>query len=161
LKISFLTLNPYIKVYNLQTSCNDLAKNYKIENKTWPGLESGLSAILSFKHDLAFSLSIRYNTSQYDIQSRYFTDILYFVTLEKTFRDKYRVGIVSVPGPKIFTYNGAEVNGADFHTLYDGQVLMSQFPVWFRFGYTFSSGKNREKINRDKEEVENLRKKGF
>lgn len=162
LKVGFLTLNPLIRIYSFHTSGNDLAKRYNIEPRNRPGLESGLSAILSFKHDVAFSGTFQYNTSKYDIQSRYFSDMTYFLSLEKTFKKNFKAGIAgAIPFTKTFTYNGSEINSMDFHSLYEGQVLMASLPVWFRVGYTFSSGKNKEKINREKEEVENLRKKGF
>jgi hypothetical protein len=161
-KISFLTLNPFIKVYSLHTLGNDLAKNHSIENKTRSGLETGLSAIASFSHDLAFSINFQYNTSLYNLQSRTFSDMVYFLSLEKTFRKKFKAGIASaIPFTRSFTYSGSEVSGSDFHSLYEGKVIMSGFPIWFKLGYQFGSGKNREKINREKEDVENLRKKAF
>jgi len=80
----------------------------------------------------------------------------------KTFKQKFKVGIVSViPFTKIFTYQGSEINGSNFHAFYDGKVKMSVISVWFKLSYQFSSGKNRDKINRDKEEIDNLQKKGF
>lgn len=161
-KSGFLTLNPFIKAYNLCTFGNEIAMNHNIGNRIKPGLESGLSVIASFRHDLAFSMNIQYNTSQYDIQSRYFTDVTYFFTLEKTFRDKFKAGLASaIPFTRSFIYNGSEVSGPDFNSLYEGKVIMSAIPVWFRLGYQFSSGRSREKISREKEEVESLRKKGF
>lgn len=161
-KLGFITLNPFIKAYRLHTSGNRIAKDHNIENRIKPGLESGLSAIASFSHDLALAVNIQYNTSQYDIQSRYFTDITYFLTMEKTFRDKFKVGIASaIPFTRSFTYNGSEVRSENFHSRYEGKVIMSKIPVWIRLGYQFSSGQNREKISREKEEVENLKKKWF
>jgi Outer membrane protein beta-barrel family/CarboxypepD_reg-like domain/TonB-dependent Receptor Plug Domain len=162
LKLSILTLNPYLKAYSLSTSGNDIAKYYSVENKTRPGLESGLSAIASFKHDLSLSLTFQYNTPGYDIQTKSFTDISYFLTLEKTFRQKIKVGIASaIPFTRTFIYQGSEVTGPDFHTYYEGNVKMTAIPVWLRLSYQFSSGKDRNKINRDKEETDNLQKKGF
>lgn len=161
-KTGFLTLNPFIKAYMLHTFGNEIAREYNIKDRVKPGLESGFSAIASFKHGLAFSMNIQYNTSQYDIQSRYFTDITYFLTLEKSIRDKFKVGLASaIPFTHSFTYNGSETCALDFNATYEGKVIMSKIPVWFRLGYQFSSGKNREKISREKEEVESLRKKGF
>ena len=161
-KLGFLTLNPFIKIYSLHTSGNNLARDHKIENRIKMCLESGLSAIASFKNDLAFSLNIQYNTPQYDIQSQYFNDPIYYIRLEKTFMDKFKAGIASaIPFTRSFTYNGWEVSGSDFHSLYEGKVIRSKIPVWFRLGYQFSSGKNRNSIDRDKEEIENLKKKGF
>jgi outer membrane receptor protein involved in Fe transport len=162
LKISFLTLNPFIKAYSLKTYGNDIAKINSAENKMRPGFEPGLSAIASFKHDLSFSLNIQYKTPQYDIQSRSFSDAVYFLNIEKIIREKFRIGVASaIPFTRAFTYSGSEVNGPGFHSLYQGKVIMRRMPFWFKVGYQFNSGKNRDKINREKEDVENLRKKAF
>ena len=162
LKIGFLTINPYIKLFDLLTSGNNLAKYYSIRNKNSLGLESGLSVIGSFKHDFACSLTFQYNSSKHDIQGRSFSDMLYFLSIEKTFKQKIKAGIVSaIPFSKSFTYNGLKIDGPDFQSSYEGSVKMSAIPFWFKIGYQFNSGKIRNKISREKEEVDNLPKKGF
>lgn len=162
LKAGPLTLNPFIRIYDFFTSGNELARNHNIESRRKAGLESSMSVIMSFKHDLAFSGTFQYNTSKFDIQSRTFSDMTYFLSLEKTFMKKYRAGLASaIPFTRRFTYNGSEISTPEFHSLYQGEVLMTSLPIWFRLGYTFSSGNSREKISREKEEVQNLRKKGF
>ena len=162
LKIGFLTLNPYIKIFELQTSGNELAKYYSVEDKNRLCLESGLSAIASLKHDIACSLTLQYSTVKYDIQGSTFSDVLYFLSIEKTFKQKIKVGIVSaMPFTKSFTYNGSDIDGSNFQSSYVGNVRMSAIPIWFKLGFQFNSGKNRNKINREKEEIDNLPKKGF
>ena len=162
LKISFITLNPYIKLFDQQTRGNNLAKQYSIENKNRLGLESGLSAVASFKHDIACSLNLQYNNAKYDIQGSTFSDALYFLSIEKTFKQKIKVGIVSaMPFTKSFTYNGSKIVGSNFQSSYQGNVKMATIPFWFKFGYQFNTGKNRNKINREKEEIDNRQKKGF
>ena len=49
----------------------------------------------------------------------------------------------------------------DFHSAYKGDVKMSAIPFWFKLGFQFNSGKNRNKISREKEEIQNLPEKGF
>jgi len=162
MKISVLTLNPYIKLFDLQTKGNNLAKYYSIENKNRPGLESGLSVIASFKHDIACSLNFQYNSAKYDIQGCSFSDMLYFLSVEKTFKQKIKVGIVSaMPFTRSFTYNGSKTDGPNFQSSYEGNVKMSAIPFWFKLGFQFNSGKTRNKISREKEEIDNLPKKGF
>ena len=115
LKTGIITLNPYIKIFEIQTSGNDLAKKYSIDDKNRLGLESGLSAIASFKHDIACSLTLQYNSAKYDIQGSSFSDVLYFLSIEKTFKEKIKVGIVSaMPFTRSFTYNGSEIDGSGF-----------------------------------------------
>jgi outer membrane receptor protein involved in Fe transport len=162
LKISLLTLNPYFKISGLQTSGNDIAKYYSIANKNIIGFESGLSAIASFKHDIACSLTLQYNSPKNYIQGSSYSDLLCFLSVEKTFKQKIRVGIVSaMPFTRSFTYNGTKTDGRDFQSSYEGNVIMPAVPVWFKLGFQFNSGKNRIKINREKEEIETLPKKGF
>jgi hypothetical protein len=162
MKFSIVTFNPYIKIFGLYSSGNNLAKYYSIDNKKSLCLESGLSAIVSFKHDLAFSLTIQYDTPKNDIQGNSFSDMLYFMSLEKTFKQKIKIGIVSaIPFTKSFTYQGSEIKGYNFYSHYEGNVQMHLIPIWFRLSYQFSAGKNRDKIERSKEEIDNLPKKGF
>lgn len=162
LKVSILTLNPYVKAFGLYTSGNNLAKYYSIKNKNRPVLESGLSAIASFKHDLAFSLTMQYNSPNYDIQAKSFSDSNYFLLLEKIFKQKIKVGIASaIPFTGSFTYQGSEINGTDFYSRYEGKVQLSLIPFWFKLSYQFSSGIKRDKIERSKEEIDSLPKKGF
>ena len=161
LKLRIMTFNPYIKVSGLTTSGNDLAEYYLIKNTKTLRLESGLSAIASFKHDLALTLTFQYSSPKSDIQGKTFSDMLYFLSMEKTFKQRFKVGIVSaVPFLRSFTYAGSETKGSDFYTHYEGNLKMPVIPFWFKLGYRFSSGKNREKINRSREEID-IPKKGF
>ena len=91
-----------------------------------------------------------------------FSDALYFISLEKTFKQKFKVGITSaLPFSKTFTYQGSEIKGADFYSHSEGNIRLSAFPVWLKFTYQFNSGKAFNKINRTKEDIDNMPKKGF
>jgi hypothetical protein len=161
-KTGFITFNPYIRVFGIRTSVNNIAKQYSIVNKYSPGLESGLSAIASFKHDIACSLTLQYNSAKNEIQGSSFSDALYFLSVEKTFKQKIKLGIVSaMPFTQSFTYNGSKTEGANFQSYYEGNVIMPVIPFWFKLGFQFNSGKTRSSINREKEEIDNLPQKGF
>ncbi len=162
LKLGIFTFNPYFKIFDLYTSSNALAKQYSINNRNSLGIESALSAIASFKHEMALSLTFQYNSPVNDIQGNRFSDMLYFVSFEKTFKKGIKVGIVSaLPFTISFTYQGSEIKGSDFYSHYEGNVQLTSIPVWFKLSYQFSSGKNRDKIDRSTEEIDNLPKKGF
>ena len=162
LKLSILTLNPYIKLSGLYTSGNNMAREYSIGNRKSLAFESGLSAIASFKHDITITLTLQYSSPKNDIQGNSFSDLLYFLSLEKAIKQRIKIGIVSaVPLMKTFTYQGSETKGLNFYSHYEGNVHMSLIPFWFKLSYQFSSGKNRDKINRAGEEIDNLPKKGF
>jgi hypothetical protein len=115
LKVRFLTLNPYVKLFGLRTKPNLPAENYDIKTRKIAGFESGLSAIVSLKHELAFSFTFQYNSAKNEIQGNSFSDLLYFLSAEKTFKQKIKLGIVSaIPFSNSFTYNGSEINGTGF-----------------------------------------------
>lgn len=162
LKLGILTFNPYTKIYGLYTAGNQLAKDYSIGNRNSLVFESGLSAIASFKHDLTFSLTFQYSSPKNDIQGNSFSDLLYFLSLEKAIKQRFKIGIVSaIPFMKSFTYQGSEIKGSNFYSHYAGNVQMSMIPFWFKLSYQFSSGKSRNKIERSSEEIDNMPKKGF
>jgi len=162
LKFGFATINPYIKIFGFQTYGNDIAKYYSIGDNNSLGLESGLSAIASFKHDIACSLTLQYNSTKYDMQGSSYSDMLYFLSVEKTFKQKIKLGIVTaMPLTRSVTYNSSKISGENFQSTYKGNVIMPVIPFWFKLGFQFNSGKNRNKISREKEEIDNKQKKGF
>ena len=157
-----IAVNPYIKVFDIYTMGNKLAKQYNIENRHKIAIESGLSAIITFKRGITASLLFQYNSPETDIQGMSFSDALYFISLEKTINQKFKVGIVSaIPFSKSFTYQGNEIEAENFYSHSEGKIKMSAFPIWFKFKYQFSSGKKGNRINRTKERIENMPKKGF
>lgn len=161
-KLGIATFSPYLRLFDQYTCSNKVAEQYLIENRHNLAFESGLSVIVSFKHDISASLVSQYNSPKNNIQGNFFSGALYFLTLEKTFFQKINLGIVSaVPFTRSFTYQGTEINGSGFYSRYEGNVNMSVIPFWFKLSYQFRSGKNREKINHTTDEIDDLPKKGF
>jgi hypothetical protein len=157
-----IAINPYFKLFNICTIGNNLAKQYDINNRQRIAFESGLSAIVTFKYDIVASFRFQYTSPEIDIQSLSFSDALYFISLEKTFNQKFKVGITSaLPFSKSFTYQGTEIKGEDFYSHSQGNLRLSVVPVWLKFTYQFNSGKVVHKINRTKEDIDNMPKKGF
>jgi len=157
-----IAINPYLKLTGIYTTGNNLAGQYNLEDKHQIAFESGLSAIVTFKYDITASLQFHYNSPVIDIQSKSFSDALYFISLEKTFKKNFKVGITSaLPFSKTFTYQGSEIKGANFYSHSEGNVKMAAFPLWLKFTYQFNSGKTVNKINRTKEEIDIMPKKGF
>jgi hypothetical protein len=157
-----IAINPYFKLFNIAAIGNNLAKQYGIDNRHRIAFESGISAIVTFKYDIAASLQFQYNSPEIDIQSMSFSDGLYFISLEKTFKTKFKVGIKSaLPFSRSFTYHGNDIKGEDFYSHSEGNVKLSVLPVWLSFKYQFNSGKQLNHINRVKEDIDNMPKKGF
>jgi len=161
LKLGIATFNPYFRLFDVYTVSNRLAKQYGIGNRHHPTFESGLSAIVSFKHDIAISFVFQYASKRNNIQDNTYCDALYFLSFEKTFKQKIKVGIISgLPFTKSFTYQGTDIDASNFSSHYQGNIKMS-FPIWLKLSYQFNSGKNRDKINRVKEEIDVVPRKGF
>jgi hypothetical protein len=161
-KLGILTLSPYLQVFRQQTKINDIACSYLISDRQNVAFESGLSSILSFKHELSVSFNLQYSSPHYGIQDNTYSDPLYFVSIDKVFRQKIKVGITSgIPFTRSFVYNASETKGTNYSNRYEGTVNMSVIPFWFKVSYQFQAGKSRNKIDRVKEEIETLPKKGF
>jgi hypothetical protein len=157
-----ISFNPFLKVFHVQTQGNEIAKANKIEDKNMMALESGLSMAMLFKHDIAFSLMYRYKSANVKIQNKYFDDVLYFISLEKTFFENLKFGITSaIPLKRSFTYQGYESMNSNFNVNVDDNIRMSVFPVWLKIKYSFASGKKVDRINRENAVNEKRIKKGF
>jgi len=162
LKLGIATINPYLRLFEQYSTANRLAKQYGVEDRHGLAYESGLSAVLSFKHEISFSVVFQYSSPKNDIQGNSFSDALYFLSLDKTFHQKIKIGVVcALPFTKSFIYNGSEIEGSDFYSHYQGNVKISNPFCWLKLCYQFNPGKNKDKINHTTEEIENLPKKGF
>ncbi len=161
-KLGIATLNPYLRLFNLSTSGNGIAKTYGIDDRKGMEFESGLSASLSFKKDLALSLTFQYASPKNNIQDNSFCDPLYFLSLDKILNKKFKIGVVSgLPLVKSFTYRGSDIESPEISIHSRGEVNLSVIPVWFKLSYQFNSGKNRDNISRAREENGSRQKKGF
>jgi hypothetical protein len=157
-----IALNPYLKLTDVYTKGNNLAEQYNIPDRHGIAFESGLSAIATFKYDIVASFQFQYSSPLIDIQGMTFSDALYIISLEKTFKQKIKIGISSaLPFSKTFTYQGSEIKGADFYSHSEGNIRFSVSPVWFKFTYLFNSGKMSNRGNNSKEDIDNMPKKGF
>lgn len=157
-----IALNPFLKLTEIFTTCGNLAKQYDIHNRRGLAFESGLSAIATFKYDIVASLQFLYNSPLIQIQTKSFSDALYIVSLGKTFNQKFKVGISSaLPLLKTFTYHGEEIKGANFYSYSNGNIRLSAVPLWLKFTYTFNSGKMLNRFATNKEDIDNMPKKGF
>jgi outer membrane receptor protein involved in Fe transport len=157
-----VVLNPFFNLTRIYTSCNDLSKQYDIQNRQKMAFQSGLSAIMNFKYNFIASLQFQYNSPLIQIQTVSFSDALYIVSLEKSFNQKFKIGISSaLPFMRKFRYQGSEIRGDDFYSHSEGNIRFSVVPVWFKFTYLFNSGKESNRVNNSKEDIDTMPKKGF
>ncbi|HKL33473.1 MAG TPA: outer membrane beta-barrel family protein [Tangfeifania sp.] len=154
-----ITVNPYVKVFNIRSRTNGFAPEADSENTA---LESGLSTLLSFKNDWSASFQIQYNRGLQYFQNNTYNDALYFVSVEKTIKDKLKIGITSaVPFKNSVTYQATDISGENFQSHWKGNIQTNGFPVWLKLSYRFHSGQKVNLIQRQKEEIKTVPKKGF
>lgn len=157
-----ITINPFLKMTGIFTRGNYLAKQYDIKSRHRLAFESGLSAIVTFKYDIVASLQFQYTSPLIQIQTVAFSDALYMVSLEKAFYKKIKIGIMSaLPLSRRFTWHGTEIKGANFYSYADGNIKLSAVPLWLKFTYMFNSGKTSNRFTGNKEDIDNMPKKGF
>lgn len=162
LQLGIVSINPSFRLYRLSTSGNSTAKQFGIANKDKLVLESSISSILSLKKDFTLSAIFQCATARENIQDNAFYEPLYFISLDKTFHKKLKIGIVSpLPFAKSFVYQGAEIQASRFTSKYTGNLKLPCIPLMFRVSYQFKSGKNRRNLNREKEAVDTRPKQGL
>jgi hypothetical protein len=162
LKFGPLTINPSVRFYNQSTSGNSLAKQYNIENKNNWVFDASFSSVFSFKNDLAFSGTFQYSSMEYRIQENVYCDALYILSLDKTFRNNLKVGIMAaLPFAKTFVYQGTKIEEQNFTSSYHGNLKLPAVPLMFRISYQFQTGKKKALIYREKDEVPKRIKSGL
>jgi outer membrane receptor protein involved in Fe transport len=155
LKLGPVTLNPSLRLYNLSTFVNTQARQSGVEGRSRTVFESTVSAVVSFKKDFALSGILQYATRKNNIQGNAYCDVIYFLALDKTFKKNLKVGIESaLPFARSVVYRGSETEALNFSSNYKGILKLSTIPLMFRVSYQFKSGRNREIMNRDIEEVD-------
>jgi hypothetical protein len=161
-RLGMISLNPYLRVYELQTRPNDLAREYRIQGQRHLEYDAGLSAMADFKKGLTASLQVQYNSHSHSIQRMTYDDALYFISIDKTFRKKYKAGLKSaLPFVRSFTYLGTETTGLHFQSASQGNIRMSGFPLWISFRYRFGSGKTIKTVEHNPKAIDQRAKKGF
>jgi hypothetical protein len=159
---SAIAINPFLKLTGIYTEANDLARQYNINSRHKMAFESGFSAIVTFKYDIVASLKFQYSSPLIQIQTVSFSDALYILSLEKSIGGKFKIGISSaLTFAGKFTYHGSETRGTDFYSYSKGEIRLSAVPLWLKFTYQFDSGKSAKQSHGNKEDIENMPKKGF
>jgi outer membrane receptor protein involved in Fe transport len=156
------SVQPYIKIFNLTSLPNNFAREHGIAEKREVAIESGLSATLTLNNGFTTTMRYQYNTPRSYMQSSFYSDALYFLSVEKNILKNLKLGITSgIPFNRAFTYYGKEIENNDFSSQWEGTIQTSGFPLWVKLSYRFNSGKRISKIRRNTEKVEQIPKKGF
>lgn len=158
---SIVTFIPYLRLYAQLTDVNKLAEVYSISDRNQIVVEPGFSSLISFRHDINVGMTFQYGSPRNNISGTSFSDPLYMISLEKTFKKRIKAGIVNVlPFTKMFTYQGAEINTQNLYGRYAGDINLSRVLLWFKLSYQFNSGKKHEAIKHGLEDIDAVPKKG-
>lgn len=142
-----LIFNPYFRVFHLETVPKGVAVTHQIESERKWTSEWGFGLSWQLNHDWSLSASGMQRADIHKIQSSFYEDFLYFVSLDKKVLKNLTAGVTcAVPFEKKTTYQGYSLMGDGFSENVDDNILTSECPFWFKIKYTFSSGKNRGKI---------------
>ncbi|WP_162097980.1 TonB-dependent receptor [Marinilabilia salmonicolor] len=152
-----LIFSSYFRFFRLETAPKGVALMHQIESvKKWTS-EWGFGLSWQMNHGWSLSASGMQRADVHQIQSSFYEDFLYFVSLDKKIFRNLTVGVTSaVPFAGKVTYQGYSLMGDGFSENVDDNILTSECPFWFKIKYTFSSGKSRGKI-RDSDVFEDKR----
>jgi outer membrane cobalamin receptor len=155
-------INPFVKVFEVYSIPNRQVSEYNLKPKHLLAAETGVSAYGTFGNDYTASFTFQYNSPLTEMQSTSFSDALYFISFEKSFSKGLKAGIVSgAPFTRSFTYQGSEVFSGAFSHTSKGELHLSLIPIWLKVSYRFSSGHQRQKIDRVKSDPVREIRKGF
>lgn len=157
-----ITFIPYLRLYAQFTDGNRVAREFSIKNRSQIVVEPGFSSVLSFKHDINLGMNFQYGSPRNNVSGNSFSDPLYIISLDKTFKNRIKAGLASaLLLKKTFTYQGSEMESQDFYCLYAGDIELSKPLIWFKISYQFNAGRKYEAINHSREEIDAVPKKGF
>lgn len=160
--LRIITLNQWLRVYNMNTAGNDIAKLKNIPARHRNVVETSISAIAAFRHDIALSLQFQYSSPVIEMQSDYFSDPLWMISVEKSFLKKFKAGVVTaLPFTGSFTYHGNNTSTGSLSIYSEGSLQLPVFPVWFRLRYQFNAGEKGLRNIQKREDIINGLKKGF
>ncbi len=155
-------INPFVSVFN---RINMPDKSMEVPNIASNSLiicNTGVSASASLNRGITASLQLQYATSLNDFQSESYSDLLYFVTVEKAFKNGFKAAVVSaLPFMQSFIYNGQKIETEEFCTERISAIKMSRIPLTFRVSYSFKTGDYNHRQKQTYIEGAERRRKGF
>lgn len=153
---------PFFRLFEVHTSSSEFVATNRVSANRALAYETGLSAYAGFGNGFTASAQFQYSSPQAEIQRSVFSDALYFISVEKSFSNGLKAGIVTgLPFSRNFTYEGHKINATDFQSRSEGIINTSAVPFWFRINYQFSSGAGKSRAGRDDSIAPRVPRKGF
>ncbi len=158
----WFSVNNSTRLFRAENSTAVIPGQNNISSRHWTALESGISVIGSFKHDISASFRLQYNSPVIKFQSDSFSDALWFISVDKTVKENLTLGIASaLPLMKSFTYHGSKISGDQLNYYSEGKLQLPICPAWIKIRYQFSSGARTSGNYADHEDIINIPKKGM
>ncbi|MCG8412360.1 MAG: TonB-dependent receptor family protein [Bacteroidales bacterium] len=148
-----LNLVPYFKIAEYKVS-----DNMFLSDKNMIGLNysMSLSAILKLRYGFYASFMLQYNNAQKYIHNNTFSDALYFLSIDKTIGRNLKLGILTgISFAQAFTFFGNKIETDKFTYRQNDKIIFSQFPVFLKLAYSFSSGR-KLKIRKNRNEIREI-----
>jgi hypothetical protein len=157
-----VSVNPYFKVFRMHAEPNTFENAPKLSSFNRIAYASGLSASASFTDGYSASLRFQYSSPNPLIQAEVFSDALYFLSVDKSISSKLKAGLTTaLPFDKNFLYYGNEVNQSALCSHTEGHIQTSGFPLWLKVSYRFGTKIADQSMQREKENIEQIKRKGF
>ncbi len=155
-------IQPFVRIFEARTAPGAFARESGVEGRSQIAVASGMSAYYDLGRGFTSSVVVQYNSAVNNVQDNYYEGAQYFVSLEKDLGKGFKAGMVSaVPFANQLTYQGSDIDAADFSSHSQGNILTSVVPLWLKISYGFSTGENRNRIERNIEEPVSRKRKGF
>ncbi|GAO31879.1 outer membrane beta-barrel family protein [Geofilum rubicundum] len=136
-----ISLSPYFKVFHNQNSGHELANGYRVPGQSGWGYDASLSAIVDLTKSTVAALVVQHKSPVTTFQNKYFSDALYFVSIDQTLGRHWKVGLKSaLPLAGAFVYRGHEIKGADFYSSSGGTIYTSAIPLWVHVRFQLGRG---------------------
>jgi hypothetical protein len=153
---------PFFSLFEVHTSPNGLFADNGVRANRALAYDTGLTAYTGFGKGFTASAQFQYSSPQAKIQRSVFSDALYFISVEKSFNNGLKAGVVTgLPLSRSFTYEGNKIRATDFQSRSEGIINMSAVPFWFRISYQFSRGTGKSRGGRDNSIAPRVPRKGF
>jgi hypothetical protein len=159
---NFLSLNHYVKFFSIRSIVENETEFPSIPGKAEYAIESSLGAIINFSYDISFSAQFQYNSPVRVFQLITWNDPLYFCSVDKSFGSKLKLGLsTGLPFQREVSYYAEKVKTDNIDLSWTGSIQKSIFPIWLKISYRFQTGRKVSVMEREREVLEDVRKKGF
>lgn len=157
-----LDVSGYIKFFLEHALPTEQIRGVYLKNTRNQGIAFGLSSALTFDHAITAALSMQYSSPKIGVQTRSYSGLLYFLTIDKAVQTNLKLGVSLAPlfvGQ--YTYRGMETKVADFAFASEGNIQLPKLPLFFKASYQFGMGKNHVWVERNTEIIDNRVKTGL